>query len=51
MIRLCHLLLIFGCLISLEANADDSPAMGKFLVATELVGGPAFTETVILILS
>jgi len=43
-----YFLLLSGCLPS--AAAADAPARGKLLVATELVGGPVFAETVVLIL-
>ena len=48
--RPIQLLLLACCLISASAVAADDPARGKLLVSTELVGGPAFQETVILIL-
>ena len=43
-----YLFLLSCCLPSVAA--EDAPARGKLLVATELVGGPVFAETVVLIL-
>jgi len=36
------------CIISQVVIADEDPAVGKLLVATEEVQGPTFAETVIL---
>ena len=38
------------CIISQVVIADEDPAMGKLLVATEEVHGPTFAETVILLI-
>ncbi len=38
------------CLMSAAVNADQVPAMGKLLVATDEVGGPYFAQTVVLLL-
>jgi len=38
------------CVISQVVVADESPAVGKLLVATEEVRGPTFAETVILLI-
>jgi putative transcriptional regulator len=43
------LALVFG-VVPVCTSADEAPAMGKLLVATEEVRGPAFAETVILLL-
>ena len=43
-------LAIAGCLISIHCKADESPAAGKLLVATDEVQGAIFAETVILLL-
>ena len=39
-----------ACLLPVAAGADELPARGKLLVATELVGGDIFAQTVILLL-
>lgn len=44
------LLFAFGCAAPVAAVADDVPAKGKFLVATEQVRGSDFQESVILLL-
>ena len=38
------------CLMSTAVNADQVPAAGKLLVATDEVGGPYFSQTVVLLL-
>ncbi len=38
------------CIISQVVIADEDPAVGKLLVATEEVQGPTFAETVILLI-
>ena len=38
------------CVISQVVIADDDPAVGKLLVATDEVQGPTFAETVILLI-
>ncbi len=43
-------LVVASCIISPGVNADEEPGTGKLLVATEVVGGPVFAETVILLL-
>lgn len=50
MIRFPAVLAFLCCVAALGASADDAPAMGKLLVATEEVQGPVFAETVILLL-
>ncbi len=48
--RILRLLLI-SCVAAVPPGASaEEPARGKFLVATENVGGPAFAKTVILLL-
>ena len=44
------LLVVAACLFPATAGADQKPGKGKLLVATELVGGEFFAETVILLL-
>jgi putative transcriptional regulator len=48
--RFSAFLAFLCCVISVNASADEGPAMGKLLVATDEVQGPAFAETVILLL-
>lgn len=48
--QLFRILFISYLFISCALSADEDPARGKLLVATDLVGGPAFEETVVLIL-
>lgn len=43
-------LLLVLCVATFSAAADDEIRAGKLLVATELVGGPAFAKSVVLIL-
>lgn len=50
MTNISRLLLASCWFLSLVAHAETSPGAGRFLIATELVGGPAFRETVVLIL-
>ena len=38
------------CFLSADVSADQAPAKGMFLVATEEVDGPYFAKTVILLL-
>ena len=45
-----RLLILCCCFLSSAVLAETSPGRGRLLVATELVGGPAFTESVVLIL-
>ena len=47
--RLLPFLTVFACLAS-NAVADTVPAKGKLLVATELIQGDVFVETVIVLL-
>ena len=44
------LLVLLTWLLPEVAGADQRPAKGKLLVATELVGGDFFTQTVVLLL-
>lgn len=48
MMRFPAILILLCC--TLPVLGDEQPAMGKLLVATEEVQGPAFAETVILLL-
>ncbi len=50
MSRLSRFLAFACCVISANVSADQDPAAGKFLVATEEVRGAYFVETVILLL-
>ena len=50
MSRLTSLLALACCLVSVGVSADQLPATGKLLVATEKVRGPNFAQTVILLL-
>lgn len=50
MFRILHWFVIAACLLPVAAAADESLAEGKLLVATEVVGGGIFVETVILLL-
>ena len=43
-------LMFAAWLLPSAAGADQSPAKGKLLVATEILGGDVFTQTVILLL-
>ena len=51
MSRFFRTLILACCIVASGANADDDLGPGELLVATELVGGLAFAETVILLLS
>lgn len=44
------ILVLAFCLLSGDVSADQTPAKGMFLVATEEVDGPYFSKTVILLL-
>lgn len=48
--RSIGILAIVCCAVPLCVQAADEPATGKFLVATEMLRGPAFAESVILLL-
>ncbi len=48
--RFLSILAIACCVISIDSSADEEPAMGKLLVATEEVQGSDFVRTVILLL-
>ncbi len=49
--RIATLLVLIGSLLlAVAASADQQPARGKLLVATELVGGDFFARTVVLLL-
>lgn len=50
MIRIATWLVVAAWLLPATATADQAPARGKFLVATEFVQGDLFAETVILLL-
>jgi putative transcriptional regulator len=50
MSRILTWLVFAACLLPVAAGADESPARGKLLVATELVRGDVFVQTVILLL-
>jgi len=50
MYRIATLLVFVACLTCTTAVADQKPAAGKFLVATDEVGGEIFARTVILLL-
>jgi putative transcriptional regulator len=51
MSRFPTLLVIACCAISSSVIAAEDPAKGKLLIATEAIQGPAFKETVILLLN
>lgn len=48
--RFSKFLALTCCFISAAVSADQVPAMGKLLVATDEVRGPYFAQTVILLL-
>ena len=50
MIRILTWLVCIAWLLPVVANADQVPARGKLLVATELVQGELFAKTVVLML-
>lgn len=50
MSRVLTLLVLAACLLPVAVGADESPAKGKLLVATEQLGGDIFLQTVILLL-
>ncbi len=50
MSRFSTFLALACCFISAGANADQVPATGKLLVATDEVRGPYFAQTVVLLL-
>jgi len=50
MSRFSRILALASCFLSAGVSADQLPAMGKLLVATEEVRGPSFAQTVILLL-
>ena len=50
MSRILTWLVFAACLLPVAAAADESLARGKLLVATEVVGGDIFVQTVILLL-
>ena len=50
MLRLLSILAIGCCVISDSSYANEDPAMGKLLVATDEVRGSSFFKTVILLL-
>ncbi len=50
MIRILTWLVFVAWLAPLSANADQAPAQGKLLVATEFVRGELFANTVVLLL-
>jgi len=50
MSRIMTWLMFAAWLLPATAGADQSPAKGKLLVATEIVGGDVSTQTVILLL-
>ena len=50
MIRILTWLVCVAWPLPAAANADDAPAQGKLLVATEVVQGELFAETVVLLL-
>jgi putative transcriptional regulator len=50
MIRILTWLVFVALLAPLSANADQVPAKGRLLVATEVVHGELFAETVVLLL-
>ena len=50
MLGFIRLLPVVVLLVAMPATANGDPAKGKLLVATDLVGGPVFAESVVLIL-
>jgi putative transcriptional regulator len=50
MARILTWLALAACLLPAAVGADESPAKGKLLVATELISGDIFVQTVILLL-
>ncbi len=50
MSRILTWLVLAACLLAVAAGADPLPAKGKLLVATELLGGDMFVQTVVLLL-
>jgi len=50
MSRFSKFLALACCFIFAGVSADQVPAMGKLLVATDEVGGPYFSQTVVLLL-
>ena len=50
MSRFSRFLALACCLVSAGVCADQVPATGKRLVATDEVGGPYFAQTVVLLL-
>jgi len=50
MSRFSRFLALACCFVSAGASADQVPAMGKLLVATDEVRGPYFAQTVVLLL-
>jgi len=50
MSRILTWLVFAVCLLPVTAGADGSPARGKLLVATELVRGDIFVQSVVLVL-
>ena len=50
MSRILTWLVFAVCLLPVTAGADESPARGKLLVATELVSGDIFVQSVVLVL-
>jgi putative transcriptional regulator len=50
MIRILTWLVFAGWLLPAAANADQAPAQGKLLVATDVVQGELFANTVVLLL-
>ena len=50
MSRFSSFLALACCFISAGVSADQVPATGKLLVATDEVGGPYFAQTVVLLL-
>lgn len=50
MIRIATWLILAACLLPAIAGADQQPAQGKLLVATEQVVGELFAQTVVVLL-
>jgi putative transcriptional regulator len=50
MIRILTWLVLVAWLLPAVVNADEAPAQGKLLVATEVVQGELFADTVVLLL-
>ena len=50
MSRILTWLVFAACVLPAAASADPLPAKGKLLVATELLGGDMFVQTVVLLL-